>query len=280
MKIVPGPASQVLASRLAGEMGCELLLTEYKQFPDDEVYTRILGEISGEVLIVQSTPTNTDIVYLLQLIDACDAASRIDVLIPYFGYARQDKIFKPGEALSSRAIARAISADNTYTINIHDERVLDYFNTEASNLNAAPVIRAHIKSLCLNDPIIIAPDEGAIDLVSSVALEDFDYDVLQKKRIGPDKVEIKPKELDIASRDIVIVDDIISTGGTIAEATKQLEREESGKIYVICVHPVFVGEAVSRLLKAGVCEVFATDTMENIISNISVAGIVADEIKR
>ncbi|MDY6864815.1 MAG: ribose-phosphate diphosphokinase [Halobacteriota archaeon] len=280
MKIVAGPASQVLASRIAGELGCELLLSEFRVFPDGELYTRVHGEISGDVTIVQSTPTNTDLIHLMQLIDACDKAKRIDVVIPYFGYARQDKRFLSGEAVSSRAVAKAISADHVYTVNIHDENVLGYFNCTASDLNAAPAIGSKIKSLNLKSPIIIAPDEGAMNLVSSVSGDDFDYDVLQKHRISASEVEIKPKKLDISGKDVVIVDDIISTGGTIAEATKRLqEQNPGGRIYVACVHPVFVGNAVLRLMNSGVSEVFATDTIEHILGCTTVAGIIAAEFK-
>lgn len=279
MKVVGGPASGLLASRLAEHMNAELLQCEFKEFPDGEVYARVVDEITDEhVAVVQSTPTNTDIIYLLQLLDACQAAKKITAVIPYFGYARQDKQFQPGEALSSRAIARAIRADETYVINIHNDNVLGYFTPPAANLDAAPLIGEYIKTAGIDNPIIIGPDGGAEELAEKVAEKaDAEYDVLEKTRISSEEVEIKPKKLSANNRNIVIVDDIISTGGTIAESAALLREQGANEVYVMCVHAVLAGNA-SEKLNAQVKEVISTDTIEQDISKISVAPLVADAL--
>ncbi|MGZ4847575.1 MAG: ribose-phosphate diphosphokinase [Halobacteriota archaeon] len=171
MKVLGGPASQLLGSRVAREIGCELAIVEFKQFPDGELYLRVAEELDGDTLVVQSTTSNDDIVYLLQLIDAA-SEGYLRVVIPYFGYARQDKRFKLGEPISARAIAQTIDADETYVINIHDPASLDYFQlrsgNKAVNLSAARLIGRHLKNVEFTSPLLIAPDEGATALVSDV----------------------------------------------------------------------------------------------------------------
>ena len=282
MKIISGPASQILASRLSKELDAELLLAEYKQFPDGEVYTRIIDDIGvdGEVTIVQSTPTNKDLIYLLQLIDICENAKRINVVVPYFGYARQDKRFKDGEAISSRAIAKTIQADQVYTINLHDEAVSDYFESKCTNLDASQAISEYIKLLNLDNPIIVAPDKGAALFAKSIASDFFNYDVLEKKRAGPEDVKTTYKDLDVHKKDVIIVDDIISTGGTMKNVVEMLKNQNAGSVYAACVHPVFSGNAMLKLFKAGINGIFTTDTIEHSLSCISVAPTIAKEFRK
>ena len=201
MKVLGGPASQLLGSRVAREIGCALAIVEFKQFPDGELYLRIGEELDGDTLIVQSTTTNDDFVYLLQLIDAaCDGYLR--AVIPYFGYARQDKRFKLGEPISARAIARAIDVDEAYVVNIHDPVSLDYFQLrsgkKAVNLSAAGLVGRYLKSMKFSSPLLIAPDEGAASLVREVAqATGCEFDVLVKKRFTSEDVEIQPKTVDV-----------------------------------------------------------------------------------
>lgn len=281
LNIIGGPASQLLAGRVAEELDSDLLVGEFRRFPDGELYTRILGDFAGDnVTIIQSTVTDSDFVSLLQLIDACRDASRINVVIPYMGYARQDKIFKQGEPISARAVAGAIKADNVYTINIHAESILGYFDAKAVNLDAAPVIGNYVKNMELKDPFIIAPDDGAIGLARSASENlGLDYDFLEKTRLSGDTVMLKPKNMAVKARDVIIIDDIISTGGTMAETISLLRTQGAHEVFVACVHPVLSSNAVLKLFKAGVKGIIATDTIEKGVSVVSVAPVIAEAIK-
>ncbi len=284
LKIIPGKASQLLAARIAAQLGCEVALCEFKRFPDGELYTRIIDDIEGKhAVIVQSLIADSDLIALLQLIDAAaDEASRLSAVIPYLGYARQDKKFKHGEAVSIRAIAKCICAstalDSIFVVNVHDPHELRYFEVKPEELDASAIIGDYITEMGI-DPVVIGPDGGAEDLARSVAVpHGFDYDVLQKKRLAGDLVEIKPKELNVSGRNIVIVDDIISTGGTIAEASRILREQGAREVYVFCVHGLFVQNAIMRLHHAGIKEVVSTDTVESAFSRVSVAELIANSL--
>jgi len=320
MKIVAGISARVLAARIATAVGggCKVAACEFKRFPDGELYTRVADDLKGEeVVVVQSVRTDSDLVCLLQLLDAVGGgegggeggASRIRVVIPYLGYARQDKRFKPGEAVSSRAVARSISAaagagvvEEIFVVNPHNSGVLRYFDAKTTELDASPLLGGFVakkeeevegeevekeeeeektRKRSLGE-VVVGPDEGAAGLAKVVAAPyGLDYDVLEKRRISGAEVEIKPKELSVAGRNVVIVDDIISTGGTIAEAATLLKAQGANEISVACVHGVFenVPNAVPRMLRAGVKEIVATDTIESEFSRISVARLVAEALK-
>lgn len=279
MNIIGGPASQLLAGRVSRSVKSNLIVSEFKKFPDGELYTRILDEIGSEVTIIQSTVNDTDLIALLQLIDASSAASRVNVVIPYMGYARQDKQFKKGEPLSARALARTIKADNIYTINIHDLSILDYFDAKAVNLDATPMIGKYIKNMEFNDPLIIAPDDGAINIAKSASADlGIEYDYLEKTRLSGETVSIQPKNVKVNGRDVIIIDDIISTGGTMAEAISLLRKQGAHEVFAACVHPVLSNNAILKLFKAGVKGIIATDTIDKGVSVVSVAPIIASAI--
>ncbi len=281
MKIVGGPASQLLASRTARALGTEPVLCEFNRFPDGELYLRIADEIKNEsVTLIQSTPTDSNLVSLLQLIDACNEAKELNVVIPYMGYSRQDKRFKPGEPISARAVARCINADRVFTVNIHEKSVLGYFPCPAKNLDAAKLLGEYIAGFGLKNPILVAPDEGAEGLVKKVSSGlGFDYDHLQKTRLSGDTVTIKTKNIDVTGRHVVLVDDMIATGGTMTESIKMLKDQGAVDVYLACVHPVLARNAVLRLFNAGVKDIIATDTLEKAESILSVAPLIADALK-
>ena len=280
MKIIGGPASQALSSRVAREMNINPTVCDFTRFPDGELYSRILDEDVDEVTIIQSTTTDSDLVALLQLIDACEDSPVINVVIPFMGYARQDKKFKTGEPISARAIARTINADRIFTVNIHESSVLNYFNADAFDLDASRLIGYHIRSLNLSDPLIVSPDKGAISLAENTADDvGFEFDYLEKTRHSGDSVSIKAKHVDVMNRDIIIIDDMIATGGTMAESIKLLKSQGAKDVYLTCVHPVLARNAVLRLFNAGVKDIIATDTIEKAQSCVSVAPLIANALR-
>ena len=285
MKIIPGMSSQLLAVRIASELGCNVSLCEFKKFPDGESYTRVLDDLKDEeVTIVQSIITDSDLICLLQLIDAVEEAHETTVVIPYLGYARQDKKFKLGEAISARAVAKCLSLDTIkriYVVNVHNNAILQYFDKDTKDLDASHSIGDYIAKKGITHPVIIGPDAGAKELAKAVAApHGFDYDVLEKRRISGEEVEITPRALSVAGKNVIIVDDIISTGGTIAEAATMLKVQGAADIHVTCIHGLFAQNATLRMFKAGVKEIIATDTIESAFSAISVAKMVAEELKR
>ncbi|MDZ7687310.1 MAG: ribose-phosphate diphosphokinase [Halobacteriales archaeon] len=275
--IVAGSASQVLSARVARETGRRLAEVEYEEFPDGERLVRVPGATDENVAVVASTPTDAAYVELLQILDACSDASRIDLVLPYMGYARQDKKFEEGEAVSARALSSALPRVETVTtVNLHERSVLeDWFNAaEKNDLDATPLLA---DALPLDeDALVLSPDEGARELAESLAdALGADADHLVKERLSGDEVRIHPKSLDAEGRDAVVVDDMVATGGTMSEAVGMLNDQGARSVHAACVHPVFARNAVLRLYSAGAETVVATDTLSTALSEVSVAPLIA-----
>ncbi|MBO4301877.1 ribose-phosphate diphosphokinase [Methanosarcinaceae archaeon] len=282
MLVIGGPASQLLASRVAAELGVSPVVSEFTRFPDNEQYLRIQADVDNEdVIIVQSTTTDSDFFALHQLLDACLTAASVTVVIPYMGYARQDKCFNKGEPISARAAAATIKADRVFTVNIHESTVLDHFPCRATDLDASPLIGRYIVSLNLERPLLVAPDHGVKEMVERVAGNlGLECEVFDKTRFSGDTVSIQKKEMDIKGRDVILIDDMVATGGTMVEAIKILRENGAKDVYVACVHPVLARNAVLRLYNAGVKDIMSTDTIEKIQSRISVASVIADAVRQ
>jgi ribose-phosphate pyrophosphokinase len=282
--IIGGPSSQLLAGRVAAILGDQLALCEYRTFPDGESYSQVVTEPGDDVAIIQSTLTDRDIVYILQLLDIC-RDKKVSLVIPYFGYARQDKIFKPGEPMTARAIASALNSflgeeSKVYTVNIHASSVLSHFNCRAENLDATPLLADKVRSLGLDNPIVISPDKGAMIMAKTAALcLGAECDYLEKTRLSGTEVSMAPKEIDVNGRDVVIFDDMIATGGTVATAISLLRKQGARKVFLAAVHPVLTGNAVLKLYRSGVEAVLATDTIDRGVGTVSVAPLIAEALK-
>lgn len=282
--IIGGPSSQLLAGRVAGILAEELALCEYSQFPDGEAYTQVCCDLDERVAIIQSTPSDQDIIQLFQLLDVC-RGRKVDLVVPYFGYARQDKQFKPGEPLSARAMAVAINSfledeSRIFTVNIHDRSVLSHFQHQSQDLDATPLLAEKIAKMDLEEPVIISPDKGAVEMAQVAAsVLGADYDYLEKTRHSGTEVSMAPKEIDAKGRDVVILDDMIATGGTMAKAISILKEQGANRVYLASVHPVLTGSAVLKLCRAGVESIIATDTLEKAVSTVSVAKLIADAVR-
>lgn len=278
MKIIGGPSSQMLTSKVARLLNLYPSIVEYSQFPDKEQYLCINDNtLNEEVIIIQNTSTDKDYMSLLQLIDACDNAKKIFVIIPYMGYSRQDKRFKIGEPISARVIAKSINCDQVYTVNIHDKQILDYFNSKSKNLDASKLISDYIKSLNIKDPFLIAPDNGALNIVETISKYlNCEYDVFYKIRLNSNNVNIKSKNLNLNDRSVFLVDDMISTGETIIKSMKILLSNNVKNVYALCVHPVFSNNSILKLYNSGLCDIITTDSLEKIQSKISISPLISE----
>jgi ribose-phosphate pyrophosphokinase len=263
MYILGGTSAKNVAGNLASRLRQPLLHTTYKRFPDDEFYVRVSDAIAGEeVLIVQTAYPDPKIVELLLIQDAVhDAgAKKITVVLPYFGYSRQDKKFEEGEAISARAIAEHISlhADCVITVDPHKEHILKFFTVPAFSCSAVSTIAAYLKEK--NIDFVLAPDKGAKERArEAAAIINCDYDYLEGKRVA-------------------IIDDIISTGGTMAHSIKELKKQGARTVSVACTHGLFVGGAKEKLLSADCDEIISTDTIETEFSKVSAAESIADAL--
>jgi ribose-phosphate pyrophosphokinase len=280
MYILGGTSTKSIARNLANRLRQPLLRTIYKRFPDDEFYVRILDDITGQdVLIVQTAYPDQRIVELLLIQDAIyDAgAKKITVILPYFGYSRQDKKFEGGEAISARAIAQHISfhADCVITVDPHKEHILKFFTVPAYSCSAVSTIAHYLTGK--NIDFVLAPDQGAKERAKVAAeLINCEYDYLEKTRINETTVKITPKKLDARGKNVVIIDDIISTGGTMANSIKELKKQGAKTVFVACTHGLFIGDAIKKLLAADCDEIISTDTIETDFSKVSVADCIAD----
>ncbi len=276
--IVAGSQSQILASRIAKKSSEKLACVEYERFPDGELLVSV-PEIqkAKRSIIVASTTTERSWIELLQLIDICSETSHVDLVIPYMGYSRQDKKFEPGQPISARALITAIDGvDSVTTINIHESSVLDWFDCSTQNLDASSVLTPFFD---VDSPIVLSPDKGAIDLAQNVASSiGGDSDFLEKERISGDKVEITPKNLGIKDQDVIVVDDMISTGGTMTEAIEMLKKQGPSSVSVGCIHPVFAENAVLRLFSTDIEKIVTTDTIETTLSKATVSQVITNSV--
>jgi len=284
MYIIGGTASKTVAEDLSKELKIPLANTISKRFPDEEFYMRILDNISGEhVIIVQTTYPDPNIIELFLLQNAAveAGAKEISVVIPYFGYARQDTKFQEGEPISAKAIANLISlnADRVITVDPHKEHILDFFSTSAFSCSAISEIAKYLKNK--NIDMLLAPDKGALDRTKQASkIIDCDFDYIEKTRIDGTTVEIKPKKLNVQGKNVAIIDDIISTGGTMAKSIQQLKKDGAKNVFVACTHGLFAGDAVKKLVSAGCFEIISTDTIQSDFSKVKIAPCISPLFKK
>jgi ribose-phosphate pyrophosphokinase len=283
MYIIGGTASKTVAEDLSKILDVPLANTISKRFPDDEFYTRVVDNLSREhVIIVQTTYPDHNIIELFLLQNAVDeaGAKEISVVIPYFGYARQDTKFEEGEPISAKAIANLISlnADRVITVDPHKEHILDFFSTSAFSCSAVPELAKYLKEK--NIDMVLAPDKGALERVKQASkIIECDFDYMEKTRIDGTTIEIKPKKLNAQNKNIAIIDDIISTGGTMAKSIQELKKHGAKNVYVACTHGLFAGDAMKKLNSSGCNEIIATDTVQGKFTKVKIAPCISKFFK-
>jgi ribose-phosphate pyrophosphokinase len=278
--ILPGSATQALGAALAAETDRELADVAFDRFADGERCPRVEGvEPGADVTVVASTVSDDAHVELLQLQDAAReaGADSVTTVLPYMGYARQDEAFEPGQPVSARAVARAISTgtDRVVTVNPHEQSVNEYFDAPATAVDAAGLLAAPLGEL--TEPLFLAPDPGARPIAETVrdSYGRGGLDHCEKTRHTDTEVDVEPCDAAVSGRDIVLVDDIVATGTTMSEAVAHLGGD-ANRVYVACVHPVLAREAYTRLQRAGVDVVYGTDTVEHPVSRVSAAPAIAE----
>jgi len=279
--ILSGSTAQSLSAALAAETGRELAPVSYERFPDGESKVQV-GDVGDDVVVVTSTVSAEAHVELLQLLDAAREAGASDVtaVLGYMGYTRQDRAFESGEPVSARAVARAVSTgcDDVLVVNPHEAGVCEFFDVPAAAVDAAGCLAHPLPDL--EDPLFLAPDEGAADLATTVrdGYGRGATDHFHKTRHSETDVDVEPSDADVAGRDVVLVDDIVATGSTMSESVAVLAERGAWRVYVTCIHPLLVRNAHLRLRRAGVEAVYGTDTVERSVSAVSVAPAVADAL--
>jgi ribose-phosphate pyrophosphokinase len=281
--IVSGSSSQSLSAALAAATDADLAPVSFERFPDGELMAQVPYFDTDEAVIVASTDTSDAHVELLQLQDAVReaGADEITTVLPYMGYARQDEAFEPGQPVSARAMAKALSTgtDRVLTVNPHEPAIADHFDVPAETVDAAAQLAEPLPE-DLTEPVFLSPDEGAIDIAETVqdAYGRGRTDYFEKTRLSGSEVEIEPRDADVDGRDVVLTDDIVATGSTMSEAVAALGDMGAARIFVTCVHPMLAADARTKLARAGVEAIYGTDTLERSVSAVSVAPVLAEEL--
>lgn len=278
--IVPGSSSQLLAAALAEETGRPLATPTYDRFPDGEMLAAVPEFAGNEATVVATTDSDAAWIELLQLQDAVReaGAEHVTTVVPYMGYARQDRSFGPGEPVSARAMARAISTgtDRVVLVNPHEASVADCYDVPVETVDAASVLADPLPTL--DDPLFLAPDGGAIGIAETVrdAYGAGETDYFEKHRDrDTGEVEVSPSDAPVSGRDVVVVDDIVATGSTMSESVAVLTDRGAARILAACVHPMLAANAVTKLRGAGVDRIVGSDTIERGCSVVSVAPVLA-----
>ena len=274
MLIVASNSSIGLARKLAGILGVKLSGCSTRRFPDGELYVRIEADLKDQdVVVVGNTGSDSDIIETLFLLNASreNGARSVKVVIPYYGYARQHMIYKAGESVSSRAILRTIEnwADEILCVEIHDLATAGYAVKPFINVEAIDSLAEFFKDRDID--MVISPDDGGLERATRLAkLIGSEALFIEKKRVDSKNVIMSLPERDFSGKNILLVDDIISTGGTILKAINLLRSKSASQIFVTAVHGVFASGSQSQIsaLSDGL---WVTDTIEGEFSSISVA---------
>jgi len=295
MKILAGLK---LCKDIARNLKLKLVNTNIKRFPDNEIYVEINENIRGNsIFVVQSTsnPVNDNLMELLICIDALrrSSAKNITAVIPYFGYARQDRKVVPRTAISAKLVSNLITdagANRILSVDLHAGQIQGFFDIPVDNLFATPIFARHIKkNIKTNNLICVAPDVGGVERARALSRRiNVGIAIIDKRRPTPGKSEVMNIVGNVKHKICVIVDDIIDSGGTIVNAAKALKDKGAKEIYVYITHAVLSGSAVDKIKESQIKKLIITDTIDNSkkikiskkIEVISFAPMISEAIKR
>ena len=298
MKILSGTSNLSLSRNIARQLKLKLVNTNIKTFADGEVYVEINENIRGNsVFVIQSTstPANDNLMELLLCIDALrrSSAKNITAVIPYFGYARQDRKVVPRTSISAKLVSNLITnagANRIVTVDLHSGQIQGFFDIPVDNLFTTPLFARYIKKNLKNKNLIcVSPDVGGVQRTRGLATKiNADLAIIDKRRPQPGKSQVMRIIGNVQNKECIIVDDIIDSGGTIVNAVDALIREGAKSVYVFVTHAVLSGEAINKIKKSKINKLIITDSIDNAkkiknvskIQVLSIAPLMAEAIKR
>ena len=298
MKLLTGNSNKNLSQKISKYLKTRLVNSKIKKFSDGEIYVEINENIRGNnIFIIQSisSPANDNLLEMLLCIDALkrSSAKNITAVIPYFGYARQDRKVVPRTSISAKLVSNLITkagADRVVTVDLHAGQIQGFFDIPVDNLFATPIFARHIKKKIKSKKIIcVAPDVGGTERARALGkLLNVGLAIVDKRRPKPGQSQVMNVIGDVKDKTCVIVDDIIDSGGTIVNAAKALKERGAKEVYVYITHGVLSGDAVKKIKSSVIKNLVITDTIDNgqktqNVKNIEVlpiSGLMGEAIKR
>ena len=289
MIIIPGPASVDLGRRVGELLKAQVVPVEFKRFVDGESYVRFEGEVKNEdVAIVQTTspPQNENLIQLLLMADnARDMGARnIMAVVPYLAYARQDSRFRPGEAFSIRTIMtllKTCGVSRIVTVNSHNPTLLKTLPVMVEDLSAFSLLAEHFKNRGLEGAFSASLGKKGLDVAAEanrILRGGFDYVSTQRDRVTGE-VAIEKKDLPVRNRDVIVFDDVMSSGKSMAKVVGWIKEQGARRVYVACVHVILIGDGQDRVLKSGAEAIVGTDTVPSPLSEVSIAPLIVSTLK-
>jgi ribose-phosphate pyrophosphokinase len=290
-----GNANKPLAKKVCDYLSLPLGKIEISRFPDGEIDMKIMEDVRGaDVYVIQPTcpPVNENLMELLIMVDCLRRASaeRITAVIPYFGYARQDRKAEGRVPISAKLVANVITAagvSRALAVDLHAAQLQGFFDIPMDHLYAAPVLVDYFRRLDIKDLTIVSPDVGGIKMARAYAKRlNADLAIVDKRRSGPTEIEAMHVIGEVKDRNVILVDDMISTATSITEAARVLRKKGAKDIYICGTHAVLAGKAVEKLQKAPVKEVVVTDTIPldgkefPNLRVLSIANLLGEAIRR
>ncbi|HXY41022.1 MAG TPA: ribose-phosphate pyrophosphokinase [Vicinamibacteria bacterium] len=270
LRIFTGSAHPALGEAIASCLGVPLGRAHLARFSDGEVWFQIHDNVRGaDVFVVQPTcsPVNENLVELLLMLDAFkrSSASRLTAVLPYYGYARQDRKDKPRVPISAKLVADLLSTagtDRVLTVDLHAAQIQGFFDVPVDHLFAAPVIIEHVQKLHLPDLTVISPDAGGVERARAYAKRlDATLAIVDKRRDQPNVAEVHNVIGDVEGRTALIVDDIVDTAGTLTKVAEAIKAAGAREVLASCTHPVLSGHSIERIEKSPLAQLIVTDSL-------------------
>ncbi len=288
VSVIAGKSSEDLARKLSRKIKANLVKSQVRVFADGESKITLSGKITKKTVVVQSIypSVDTNLIQALSLISkAKETPSEVTAVIPYMGYARQDREFLPGEIVTMKVLGKLFKgagASKIIVVDIHSMIGLKHFTIKTKNVTPIPDLVRYFKKMSLKNPLVVSPDQGGKDRAKEFAKEfKSEFIALDKKRDRKTgKVQIKTKNVDeVANRDLILVDDMISTGGSIIKATQFLKKQKCKRVFVACTHALLMNNAEKKIKKAGVTRIVSANTIPGKTSVVDVSNTIAKAIR-